>query len=108
MKFEFKAVEQRLTACTVLLGVVVVLAAFAAPRTQAQTFTVLYNFKPAPDGGTPYGSLLNVNGTFYGTTYGGGVSSGGTVFKLTASDNESVLYSFKGGSDGTHRSMKVW
>jgi uncharacterized repeat protein (TIGR03803 family) len=102
MKFELKPVEQRLTACTVFMGVVVGLAGFAAPPTQAQTFTVLYNFKPAPDGGTPYGGLLNVNGTFYGTTYGGGGLSDGTVFKLTASDNESVLYSFKGGSDGTH------
>ncbi len=40
------------------------------------------------------------DGNFYGTTYGGGPSNAGTVFKITPSGVESVLYSFTGGNDG--------
>lgn len=58
------------------------------------------------DGANPYGSLVDVNGTMYGTTLSAGglgcYSTGcGTVFKITTSGKESIVYSFKGGtSDG--------
>jgi|HubBroStandDraft_5_1064220.scaffolds.fasta_scaffold18820_2 uncharacterized repeat protein (TIGR03803 family) len=65
--------------------------------------TVLYNFKGGSgDGEDPYAGLLNVKGTIYGTTYQGGVSNDGTVFKMTTSGAETVLYSFKGGGDGQY------
>jgi uncharacterized repeat protein (TIGR03803 family) len=61
--------------------------------------TVLYSFKGGSgDGENPYAGLLNVNGTLYGTTVSGGANGDGTVFKLTTSGSETVLYSFKGGS----------
>lgn len=43
-----------------------------------------------------------VNGTLYGTTdYGGTASAGnGTVFELSASGKERVVYRFQGGTDG--------
>jgi uncharacterized repeat protein (TIGR03803 family) len=45
-----------------------------------------------------------VKGRLYGTTAGGGASSGctgcGTVFRITLSGEEKVLHSFAGGSDG--------
>ena len=67
------------------------------------TYGVLYSFKGGSgDGADPYAGVISVNGTLYGTTYSGGASGDGTVFAVTKTGNETVLYSFKGGSsDGT-------
>ncbi len=71
--------------------------------TTAGTEQVLYRFKGgATDGAYPVADLLDVNGTLYGTTSDGGASGDGTVYSLTASGTEKVLYSFAGGSDGAH------
>jgi uncharacterized repeat protein (TIGR03803 family) len=35
------------------------------------------------DGELPFADLVNVNGTLYGTTNGGGASGLGTVFSIT-------------------------
>lgn len=66
--------------------------------------TVLYSFTGGDDGGSPaYGSLLlGASGDIYGTTFGGGGANVGTVYKVDASGNESVLYSFAGGTDGAY------
>lgn len=72
------------------------------------TETVLYSFN-GKNGSNPEAGLLNVNGTLYGTTSEGGSERGkkcyqnyrrvcGTVFAITPSGTETVLYSFKGGS----------
>jgi uncharacterized repeat protein (TIGR03803 family) len=68
-------------------------------------FKTLYSFQGAPDGVFPYGALLfDTAGNLYGTTYYGGTNGLGAVYKLSPSDvgewNETVLYSFKAGSDG--------
>ena len=44
---------------------------------------MLYTFKGGMDGAVPRAGLLNLNGTFYGTTARGGRSKAGTVFSLT-------------------------
>ncbi|MGA8533625.1 MAG: choice-of-anchor tandem repeat GloVer-containing protein [Candidatus Tumulicola sp.] len=62
---------------------------------------VLYRFAGSPDGADPLAGLINVNGTFYGTTNGGGMSNGGIVYSINAGGGENVLHSFAGGSDGT-------
>jgi uncharacterized repeat protein (TIGR03803 family) len=63
--------------------------------------TVLYSFTGGADGGVPYGGLIrDWKGNLYGTTNGGGASGAGVVFKVDKSGNETVLYSFTGGSDG--------
>src|SRR6266852_6299094 len=74
--------------------------------------TVLYSFKGGNDGASPgLGSLIrDVAGNVYGTTPvgGSGACTGanqglggcGIVFKLDPADNETVLYSFTGSSDG--------
>jgi uncharacterized repeat protein (TIGR03803 family) len=63
------------------------------------TYGVLYSFKGGSgDGADPYAGLINVKGTLYGTTYSGGASGNGTVFAITKTGTETVLYSFKGGS----------
>jgi len=65
--------------------------------------TVLHSFADGGDGAFPQADLLDVDGVLYGTTASGGTNHVGTVFKITASGTESVLYSFKGGSgDGAH------
>ena len=67
------------------------------------TQTVLYSFKGGNDGADPNAAVIaDAKGNFYGTTYGGGTSGQGTVFELAANGTESVLYSFKGGSDGAN------
>jgi uncharacterized repeat protein (TIGR03803 family) len=63
---------------------------------------VLYSFTDKPDAAFPYsGNLTNVHGTLYGTTSEGGAYNRGTVFKITTSGTESVVYSFGNGTDGT-------
>ena len=70
---------------------------------QDGTQTVLYSFKGGNDGADPNAGLVaDSSGNFYGTTYDGGTSNLGTVFKLAADGTESVLYSFAGGSDGAY------
>ena len=67
--------------------------------------TVLHSFSGGPaDGQGPQGSLtLGSDGNFYGTTDFGGSHGYGTVFKITPNGNESVLYSFGGGTaDGAN------
>jgi uncharacterized repeat protein (TIGR03803 family) len=74
--------------------------------TTSGTETVLHSFTGEPDGARPQAALINVNGMLYGTTSGGGANCGsiggcGTVFTITPSGAETVLYSFKGGeADG--------
>jgi uncharacterized repeat protein (TIGR03803 family) len=65
--------------------------------------TVLYSFQKEPDGRLPEAPLIeDAAGNFYGTTSkgGSGKTHSGTVFKLDLQGNETVLYSFTGGSDG--------
>jgi uncharacterized repeat protein (TIGR03803 family) len=71
------------------------------------TERVLYSFAGGTDGTFPAGGLVrDGNGNFYATTGGGGdpsCSNGdgcGTVFKLTRSGTETILYHFAGGDDG--------
>jgi len=80
------------------------------------TYSLLYTFMGGNDGCQPWwsGLVLNENtGVFYGTTAYGGSSANsgygwGTVFELAppaapgGTWTESVLYSFKGGSDGAY------
>jgi len=72
--------------------------------TPSGTETVLHAFaKSGSDGETPYAGLIQgSDGNFYGTTYFGGAGGFGTVFKVTPSGTETVLYSFAGGNDGEH------
>ena len=69
------------------------------------TFKTLYAFKGSPDAGFPYGALVfDKSGKLYGTTYYDGANDLGSVYQLTNSNgtwSESVLYSFKGGKDGS-------
>lgn len=60
--------------------------------------TILYNFGRGGGGARPEaGLVLDAEGNLYGTTFQGGDHSGGTVFQLTPSGQETVLYSFGAG-----------
>lgn len=73
--------------------------------TDAGKERVVYNFRGgfsnSGDGAWPYATLINLKGTFYGTTGGGGTAFYGSVFSVSKSGNEKVLYSFLGGNDGS-------
>jgi uncharacterized repeat protein (TIGR03803 family) len=78
----------------------------AAPK-PASSYQLLYSFRGVSDGSYPVASLINVNGVLYGTTLHGGANycpyvpkSCGTVFSVTTNGTETVLYNFRGGSDG--------
>ena len=66
--------------------------------TPAGKITVIHDFAGYPtDGNIPVGPLVQGNdGNFYGSTYLGGASNVGSVFKISASGNFTLLYSFKG------------
>jgi uncharacterized repeat protein (TIGR03803 family) len=68
--------------------------------------TTLYNFTSAANGIDPGAApLLGADGNIYGTTQAGGTNGLGVVYELSPQNggwNESVLYSFAGGSDGAN------
>jgi len=100
----------RLTQCAVVAVLTVSLFMGAAG---AQTLTVLYSFTGNQDGNSPQaGLVLDKMGNMYGTTLVGGKSGNcqhgcGTVFRVTPSGNETVLYSFTGGMDGASPSGRL-
>jgi uncharacterized repeat protein (TIGR03803 family) len=80
-----------------------------SPSGSTWTETVLYSFTGGTDGKNPYGGVtLDAAGNLYGVTVAGGSSTCtgdgcGVVYKLTIAGGtftQSVLYSFRGGSDG--------
>jgi uncharacterized repeat protein (TIGR03803 family) len=65
--------------------------------------TVLHSFTGGADGGYPRtGVIRDSAGNLYGSTYGGGASDFGVVYKLDTTRNFTVLYSFAGGADGAY------
>ena len=75
-------------------------------RSGEWTETILHEFGGQPDAVFPYGGLIfDAAGNLYGTSYYGGATNWGAVYKLTNTNGtwtESVLYSFAGGSDGAN------
>lgn len=71
------------------------------------TVKTLHVFQGGKDGYYPRAGLVAVNGTLYGTTAAGGAGTCGsqqgcgTVFKVTTSGKETVLYSFKSIATGS-------
>jgi uncharacterized repeat protein (TIGR03803 family) len=75
--------------------------------TQKGKETVLHSFTGGVDGADPQGTLVkDSSGNLYGTTFSGGASGGGTIFKLVRPTTiggawtEEVLHSFGAGTDG--------
>ena len=67
------------------------------------TLTTLYRFSGYSDGAEPYSGLVDgKDNDFYGTTYSGGVSNAGTVFKISPESTLTTLHGFTGGTDGAN------
>ena len=75
------------------------------PTPSGWRFKTLYAFEGDPYPGYPYGALaFDSSGNLYGTTYYGGANDLGSVYELSPAGGlwtETVLYSFKGGTDGS-------
>lgn len=72
--------------------------------TPSGAVTILYSFADnGADGMYPSAGLaMDTNGNLYGTTSSGGTYNKGTVFEVTSSGTETILYSFGGNaSDGS-------
>ena len=85
-------------------GTVFELSASPAGRWRLRT---LYAFKGQPDAGFPYGGLVrDAAGNLYGTSYYEGAGDLGAVYQLSPKSGggwkERVLYSFRGGLDGSN------
>ena len=91
-----------LRTCLTIALVVSLLCAVA----QAQTVSTVYSFVGGSTSGQYpwYVTLVQgTNGSLYGTTYGGGATSAGTIFSVTTSGTQTLLHSFKGGvNDGAN------
>lgn len=81
-----------------------------SPSQNGWVHKVLYSFTGGADGGEPYkGVTLDAQGNLYGTAVTGGSGFGceggcGVVYKLTRAGDiwqQSVIYSFNGGDDGS-------
>ena len=73
----------------------------ASENADAGGFKIIYSFQGGNDGANPYAGLVHdTQGNLYGTTTIGGFYGLGTVFKLDAAGNLTLLYSFTGGADG--------
>ncbi len=114
-----KSAGRRQPARTPFVGVAAALALGAgalsmipqAAHAQAATdvsYTTLYSFGATNDGANPYkGLTVGMDGNYYGVTYYGGTNNDGTVFQLTPSGTETVLYSFSGTDGENPRSALV-
>jgi uncharacterized repeat protein (TIGR03803 family) len=71
-------------------------------------FRVLYSFPGGVSGANPYAALnLDQQGNIFGITYAGGAHDFGTIFKLDASGNETVLDNFGEEGYGIHPSALI-
>jgi uncharacterized repeat protein (TIGR03803 family) len=71
-------------------------------------FRVLYSFPGGVSGANPYAALnLDQQGNIFGITYAGGAHDFGTIFKLDASGNETVLHNFGEEPYGIHPSALI-
>jgi len=70
--------------------------------------SLVYKFKGQPDGASPYTNLIQgSDGNYYGTTEYGGTTQRGTVFKVSESGVETVLYSFPSQTEGAYPELPL-
>jgi len=88
-----------------LIGIIFFLACMSQPA-QSQTYKVIHNFTNiGSDGATPYAGLtFDQAGNLYGTTYLGGGTGNGAIYRLSphgSSWTYLTVYSLKGVPDGS-------
>jgi uncharacterized repeat protein (TIGR03803 family) len=103
-----RELSRTLGASLMAVAVVLILTLVSVPSAWAASkFKTLYKFTGGADGGRSSAALIfDQMGNLYGTTYQGGASGFGTVFKLAPSGHggwkQSVLHSFGEPQDGIH------
>jgi uncharacterized repeat protein (TIGR03803 family) len=96
----------RTAASLMLFGALIIASSADMSAIPRFGLDVVHSFAGAPGDGTPASSessaalLQATDGNFYGTTYYGGASDGGSVYKMTPSGTVTILHSFTGGADG--------
>jgi uncharacterized repeat protein (TIGR03803 family) len=81
------------------IGIALAVGFFTASAAAAQTYELVHAFR---NSGQPRSSLIQASdGYFYGTTYWGGASGVGTVFRIDAEGHATTLHSF-GYTDGAN------
>src|ERR1700730_16428546 len=86
-----------LATCFLVCGLALSLAGSA----HARGFQVLHSFLDGADGATPNAPVIeDTAGDLFGVAHQGGANNDGVVYEVAANGTETVLYSFKGGSDG--------
>lgn len=83
------------------------LAAVAARPAQAQTYTIVHAFAAGTDGAVPTPIIRDSKGNLYGSTRFGGIidcalDTCGTIYQIDSAGNETVLYRFTGGINGSN------
>lgn len=99
-----------------LIGAYALLGPFAAMAGPQRPVVALqaYDFGGGSDGATPAAGLLETSSnTGVGTTLsGGGTGCGGsgcgTIYQITTSGSETMLYAFQGGSDGANPASELF
>src|SRR5690348_433514 len=98
----------RVLARMTVLAIALTLSACAWAQ---DTETVLFNFPGGATGEAPQGLIADASGNLYGVTQAGGTNGFGTVFELSPVSgggwNETVLYSFVGGTGGQEPQSKL-
>src|ERR1700674_1580728 len=91
----------RTAASLMLFGVLIIAASVDMGATSRFGVDVVHSFAGSADGSQPAAGLTQAtDGNFYGTTYFGGASNAGSVFKMTPSGAVTILHSFSAGPDG--------
>src|SRR5262245_56556213 len=76
---------------------------FSGSASAQLRFDLLHSFSASPSNGSNSSAplIVGADGNFYGTTYNGGSSAKGTVFRVTATGDFMVLHSFTGPDGDT-------
>ena len=91
----------RTAASLMLFGALVIAISVDMSATSRFGVDVVHSFVGGADGSQPAAGLIQAtDGNFYGTTYLGGASNAGSVFKMTPSGAVTILHSFTNGADG--------
>src|SRR5579862_1907926 len=91
----------RTASSLMLFGVLIIATSVDLRATSRFGVDVVHSFALSADGSQPAAGLIQAtDGNFYGTTYYGGASNAGSVFKMTPSGVVTILHSFTDGPDG--------
>jgi uncharacterized repeat protein (TIGR03803 family) len=106
MKVILRQTNHLLITAVLAIGQVLISIALLPALTQAQTYSLPWQFRSGADGSSPYATpILDSEGNLYGTTCNDGEFASGTVFKLSPSGKETVLHAFTsihGDGDGPY------